>query len=93
MYRCTTESRQQCQKESEKEGKLELTVVVEVIQRADATAPTTTTERKRNAALVLDSVVESTARRRQSAAGAAVAMAGRRLGVYLVWPRKAKRKP
>jgi hypothetical protein len=49
-------------------------VVVEVIQRADATAPTTTTERKRNAALVFDSAAGSTARLRQSAAGSAVAM-------------------
>jgi hypothetical protein len=45
-----------------------------VIQRADATAPTTTTERKRNAALVFDSAAGSTARLRQSAAGSAVAM-------------------
>jgi predicted alpha-1,6-mannanase (GH76 family) len=65
--------------------------VVEVIQRADATAPTTTTPRKRTAALVLDSAAVSTARRRQSVDGATVAMASRQGGVYFVSPRLAKR--
>jgi hypothetical protein len=51
--------------------------VVEVIQRADATAPMMTTPRKRTAVLILDSTAP---RRRQSVAGATVAMASRRDG-------------
>lgn len=70
---------------SRRSGELQLTAVVEVIQRADATAPTTTTERKRNAALVLDSAAVSTAPRRQSAAVA--------MGFTFFWPPESKKKP